>query len=144
MFFSLNLLCKKDIFNINHCEGTVKKIQFFFLVGHGTSSALNPVLHLICCTCLMLVMKIYAATMEALKGEKKKGETQFTTKIEIPPPLNANVFFFWVGFHVFEFHLIYLGSTLLHSISDDEFFLKKDIYVTLVHILKRETCIDCL
>jgi hypothetical protein len=38
-------------------------------------------------------MKIYAATVEALK-KKDKGETQFTTKTEVPKPLNANVFLF--------------------------------------------------
>jgi hypothetical protein len=36
-------------------------------------------------------VKIYAARVEALKKKERQGETQFTTKIEIPP-LNANVF----------------------------------------------------
>jgi hypothetical protein len=37
-------------------------------------------------------MKIYAATGEALNRKERQGETQFTTKTEVPPPLNANVF----------------------------------------------------
>ncbi len=54
-------------------------------------------------------MKIYAATVKALKKKKRQGETQFITKTEVPPPLNANAFFFfWVGFFLFfEFHPIY-------------------------------------
>jgi hypothetical protein len=42
-------------------------------------------------------VKIYAATtMEALKKKERKGETEFTTKSEVPPPpLNANVFLFF-------------------------------------------------
>jgi len=32
---------------------------------------------------------------------ERQGETQFTTKTKVPPPLNANGFFF------FESHLIY-------------------------------------
>jgi hypothetical protein len=40
-------------------------------------------------------VKIYAATMEALKKKEIQGESQFTTKTEIPPPLNANVFYFF-------------------------------------------------
>ena len=35
------------------------------------------------------------------KKKERQGETQFTTKTEVPPPLNANVFYF------FESHLIY-------------------------------------
>jgi hypothetical protein len=31
MFFSLKLLCKKDIYDINYCVGTIKKIDFFLL-----------------------------------------------------------------------------------------------------------------
>jgi hypothetical protein len=47
-------------------------------------------------------VKIYAATVEALKKKERQGETQFTTKTEVPPPLNANVFIiFWVGFIIF-------------------------------------------
>ncbi len=46
-------------------------------------------------------VKIYAATVEALKKKERQGETQFTTKTEVSPPLNASVFFF------FESHLIY-------------------------------------
>ncbi len=54
-------------------------------------------------------MKIYAATVEALKKKERQGDAQFTTKTEVPPPLNADVFlfFFWVGFSFFESHLIY-------------------------------------
>jgi hypothetical protein len=46
-------------------------------------------------------VKIYAATVQALKKKERQDETQFTTKTEIPPPLNANGFFF------FESHPIY-------------------------------------
>jgi hypothetical protein len=43
-------------------------------------------------------VKIYAATVEALKKKERQGETQFITKIEVPPPLKANVFyFFWIS-----------------------------------------------
>jgi hypothetical protein len=36
-------------------------------------------------------VKIYAATVEALKKKERQGETEFT-KTEVPPPLIANVF----------------------------------------------------
>jgi hypothetical protein len=55
-------------------------------------------------------MEIYAATVEALKKKERQGETQFTTKTEVPPPLNANVFDF------FESHRVYdqtQGSSLV-------------------------------
>jgi hypothetical protein len=39
-------------------------------------------------------VKIYAAIVEALKKKERQGETQFTTKTEVAPPLNANVFYF--------------------------------------------------
>jgi hypothetical protein len=39
-------------------------------------------------------VKIYAAIVEALKKKERQGETQFTTKTEVTPPLNANVFYF--------------------------------------------------
>ncbi len=53
-------------------------------------------------------VKICAATVEALKKKERHGETQFTTKTEVPPPLNANVFFFFgVSFFFFEFRPIY-------------------------------------
>ncbi len=55
-------------------------------------------------------MEIYAATVEALKKKERQGETQFTTKTEVPPPLNANVFYF------FESHRVYdqtQGSSLV-------------------------------
>jgi hypothetical protein len=31
--------------------------------------------------------------MEALKKKERQDETQLTTKTEVPPPLNANVFY---------------------------------------------------
>jgi len=40
-------------------------------------------------------VKIYAATVEALKKKERQVETQFTTKTEVPPPappLNDKVF----------------------------------------------------
>jgi hypothetical protein len=37
-------------------------------------------------------MKVYAATVEALKKKERQGE--FTTKTEVPPPLNADIFIF--------------------------------------------------
>ncbi len=46
-------------------------------------------------------MEIHAATVEALKKKERQGETQFTTKTEVPPPLNASVFYF------FESHPVY-------------------------------------
>jgi hypothetical protein len=45
-------------------------------------------------------VKIYAAIVEALKKKERQGETQFTTKTEVPLPLNANLF-------IFESHPIY-------------------------------------
>ncbi len=45
-------------------------------------------------------VKIYAATVEALKKKERHGETQFT-KTEVSPPLNANVFY------LLESHPIY-------------------------------------
>jgi len=35
-------------------------------------------------------VKIYAATVEGLKKKERQGKTQFTTKTEVPPPLNVN------------------------------------------------------
>jgi hypothetical protein len=55
-------------------------------------------------------VKIYAATVKALKKKERQSENQFATKTEVPPPLNANVFFF------FEFHPIYdqtVGSSVI-------------------------------
>jgi hypothetical protein len=47
-------------------------------------------------------VKIYAATVKTLKRKERQGETQFTTKTEVPPPLNTNVFllgrFFFLNF----------------------------------------------
>ncbi len=39
-------------------------------------------------------VKIYVAIVEALNKKERQGESQFTTKTEVPPPLNANVSFF--------------------------------------------------
>jgi hypothetical protein len=36
-------------------------------------------------------VKIYAASVEALKKKERQGETQFTTKTEVPPTLEYNV-----------------------------------------------------
>jgi hypothetical protein len=46
-------------------------------------------------------MKIYAATVEALKKKEKQGE--FTTKTEVPPPpLNADVFYFLESHPIYD------------------------------------------
>jgi hypothetical protein len=37
-------------------------------------------------------LKIYAATGETLNKKERQCETHFTTKTEVPPPLNVNVF----------------------------------------------------
>ncbi len=42
-----------------------------------------------------LQVKIYAATVEALKKKERQGETQFTTKTDVHTPLNPNVFYFF-------------------------------------------------
>jgi hypothetical protein len=59
-------------------------------------------------------VKVYAASVEALKKKEREGETEFTTKTEVPPPLNnVNVFFF------FETHPIYdqtQGSSVIFLI----------------------------
>jgi hypothetical protein len=47
-------------------------------------------------------VEIYATTVEALKKKERQGETQFTTKTEVPPPLNANVFFFLESHPVYD------------------------------------------
>ncbi len=39
-------------------------------------------------------MKIYAATVEALKKKERQGEIQFITKLEVPPPLVLMFFIF--------------------------------------------------
>jgi hypothetical protein len=48
-------------------------------------------------------VKVYAATVEALKKKERQGETEFTTKTEHPhpppphpPPVNANAFFIYL------------------------------------------------
>jgi hypothetical protein len=53
-------------------------------------------------------MKIYVAKVEVLMKEKRQGGTKFTTKTEMPPPLNVNVFFgnlaqFMIKFRVLGF-----------------------------------------
>jgi len=50
-FFSLKLLCKKDIYSVNHC-GTINKNSNFFHVGHCIVNASNLMLHLTCYHCL--------------------------------------------------------------------------------------------
>jgi hypothetical protein len=53
-----------------------------------------------------------------MQHQERQGETEFTTKTEVPTPLNANVFFFFgVGFKFFEFHPIYdqiQGSSVVY------------------------------
>jgi len=39
-------------------------------------------------------VKIYPATVEALKKKERQGEIQFITKIEVPPPLMLIFLFF--------------------------------------------------
>ncbi len=41
-------------------------------------------------------VKIYAATVEALKKQEGQGETQFTTKAEVPHPWML-IFFIFLG-----------------------------------------------
>jgi len=50
---------------------------------------------------LVIVALQVGALIEAPKKEERQGETQFTTKTEVPLPLNASVFYF------FESHPIY-------------------------------------
>jgi hypothetical protein len=46
--------------------------------------------------------------VEALKKKERQGETQFTTKTEVPHPWMLMFFFvFGVGFYFFECHPIY-------------------------------------
>lgn len=53
MIFLLKLLCKKHIYNINHCVDVAKKIEFFFHAEHCIASVSNSMLHLTYCACLM-------------------------------------------------------------------------------------------
>jgi hypothetical protein len=46
-------------------------------------------------------VKIYAATVEALKKKERQGETQFTTKTEVSLPFEWDFLFY------FESHSIY-------------------------------------
>jgi hypothetical protein len=49
-----------------------------------------------------------AAPVEALVKKEGQGETQFTTKVEVPHPLNANFYFYFGSvFFFFESHPIY-------------------------------------
>jgi hypothetical protein len=52
--FNLKLLCKKNIYNINHYVGIVQNLIFFH-VGHYIINALNLVPHLIRYHCLMFI-----------------------------------------------------------------------------------------
>jgi hypothetical protein len=36
------------------------------------------------------------------KKNEKQGETQFTTKTEVPPPLNANLFYFFESQPIYD------------------------------------------
>jgi len=36
-------------------------------------------------------VKIYSVTVEPLKEKERQDKTQFTTKTEVPPPLNAKI-----------------------------------------------------
>jgi hypothetical protein len=58
-------------------------------------------------------VKIYAATLEALKKKERQGETQFTTKTEVHAPLNANVFYFFdLTLFMIKFRALVLFSLL--------------------------------
>jgi len=50
-----------------------------------------------------LIIVALQVVMETLKKKERQGETQFTTKIEVPPPLNANIYIYIY----FESHPIY-------------------------------------
>jgi hypothetical protein len=54
-------------------------------------------------------LKIYAATVEALKKKERQGETQFTTRTAVPPPVNSNVFLFFG-------EVVFLGNLTLFMI----------------------------
>ncbi len=60
-------------------------------------------------------MKIYAVTVEELKKKERQDETQFTTKTEVPPPLNnASVFVFvFLNFTLFMIKLRVLNVVFL-------------------------------
>jgi hypothetical protein len=59
-------------------------------------------------------VKIYAVTVQELKKEERQDETQFTTKTEVPPPLNnASVFFFFLNFTLFMIKLRVLNVVFL-------------------------------
>jgi hypothetical protein len=60
-------------------------------------------------------VKIYAVTVEELKKKERQDETQFTTKTEVPPPLNnASVFVFvFLNFTLFMIKLRVLNVVFL-------------------------------
>jgi hypothetical protein len=59
-------------------------------------------------------VKIYAAIVEALKKREKQGETQFTTKTEVPQPLNA-IFYLFLNLTLFMIKLrVLVLFSLLH------------------------------
>jgi hypothetical protein len=58
-------------------------------------------------------VKIYAARVETLGKMERQGETQFTTKTKVPPPLNANGFFFGVGFFFLNLTLFMIKLRVL-------------------------------
>jgi len=45
--FFFEIFVQKKTYNINHCVGIIKEINFFH-VGHCTTNVLNPMPHLIC------------------------------------------------------------------------------------------------
>jgi hypothetical protein len=44
-----------------------------------------------------LIIVVLQVWMQALKKKERQGETQFSTKNEVPQALNGNVFFFFLG-----------------------------------------------
>jgi hypothetical protein len=57
--FSLKLLCKKDMYSVNHCVDTIKEFEYFFMSGFFlnlcTVNASNLVLHSTCYHSLMSI-----------------------------------------------------------------------------------------
>jgi len=47
-------------------------------------------------------VKIYAATVQALNKRERYGETQFITKIEVPQPLNGNLFIYFYSHPIYD------------------------------------------
>ncbi len=72
-------------------------------------------------------MKILEATVEALfKKKERQGETQFTTKTDVPPPLNAN------GFYFFE-------SQSIHDQTQGSSVVSLTLYIILLYIFTDQT-----